>query len=65
MEASALVGEAITHDLLYELIVSIHALVLGDGVPLFPSGLPRTKFQLVTSESFSTGLVQVTYRRSR
>lgn len=62
---SALVGEAITHDLLDELIVSIHPLVLGEGVPLFPSGLPRTKFQLVTSESFSTGLVQVTYRRNR
>jgi dihydrofolate reductase len=62
---SALVGEAITHDLLDELIVSIHPLVLGDGVPLFPRGLPRTKFQLVTSDSFNTGLVQLTYRRSR
>lgn len=62
---SALVGEAITYDLLDELIVSIHPLVLGDGVPLFPRGLPKTQFQLVTSESFSTGLVQVTYRRSR
>ena len=36
---SALVGEAITHDLLDELIVSVHPMVLGDGVPLFPHNL--------------------------
>lgn len=60
---SALVGEAIRHDLLDELIVSVHPIVLGDGVPLFPRGLPKTQFQLVTSESFNTGLVQLTYRR--
>lgn len=62
---SALVGEAITHDLLDQLIVSIHPIVLGDGVALFPRGLPRTQFQLVRSEAFNTGLVQLTYRRAR
>lgn len=62
---SALVGEAIRHDLLDELIVSVHPLVLGDGVPLFPHGLPKTQFQLIQSEPFSTGLVQLTYRRAR
>lgn len=60
---SALVGEAIKHDLLDELIVSVHPIVLGNGVPLFPRGLPKTQFQLVTSEPFNTGLVQLTYRR--
>jgi dihydrofolate reductase len=62
---SALVGEAIRHDLLDELIVSVHPLVLGDGVPLFPRGLPRTQFQFITAETFNTGLVQLTYRRTR
>ena len=42
---SALVGEALKHDLLDELVVSVHPFVLGDGVPLFPSGLPKTQFQ--------------------
>jgi dihydrofolate reductase len=60
---SALVGEAIKHDLLDELIVSVHPIVLGNGVPLFPRGLPKTQFQLVKSESFTSGLVQLTYRR--
>ena len=62
---SALVGEAIRHDLLDELIVSVHPIVLGDGVPLFPQGLPKTQFQLITSDAFASGLVQLTYRRTR
>ncbi len=62
---SALVGEAIRHDLLDELVVSVHPLVLGDGVPLFPRGLPGTRFNLITAETFNTGLVPLTYRRAR
>ncbi len=62
---SALVGEAIRHDLLDELIVSIHPIVLGSGVSLFPQDLPRAQFQLVKSTPFDTGLVQLTYRRTR
>lgn len=62
---SALVGDAIRHDLLDELIVSVHPIVLGDGVPLFPRGIPKTTFQLVASEPCSTGLVQLTYRRTQ
>lgn len=62
---SALVSEAVRHELLDELIVSVHPLILGDGIPLFPRGLPTTRFQLTRSESFATGLVQLGYRRIR
>lgn len=62
---NALVGEAIRHDLLDELILSIHPVVLGNGVPLFPRGLPARSFQFIASESFTSGLVQLTYRRVR
>lgn len=62
---SALVGEALRHDLLDELVLSIHPIVLGCGVPLFPQNLPRAQFQLVKSTPFDTGLVQLTYRRTR
>lgn len=61
---SALVGEALRHDLLEELILSVHPVMLGDGVPLFPRGLPARSFQFVATESFSSGLVQPTYRRA-
>ena len=60
---SALVGEATAHDLLDELIISIHPIVLGDGIPLFPHGLPRRKFQFMHAQPFSSGLVQLTYHR--
>lgn len=61
---SALVGEAIRHDLLDELIVAVHPIVLGDGVPLFPRGLPKRQFQFIKSEPFHSGLVQLTYHRA-
>lgn len=61
---SALVGEATARNLLDELIISVHPIVLGDGVPLFPRGLPRQKFQFIQAQSFSSGLVQLTYRRT-
>jgi dihydrofolate reductase len=62
---SALVGEAIKHDLLDELIVSVHPIVLGDGVPLYPRGLPKTQFQFIKAEAFNTSLVQLTYQKIR
>ena len=62
---NALVGDAIAQDLLDELIVSIHPLLLGSGVPLFPSGLPKIPWQFVSADTFATGLVQLTYRRTR
>ena len=62
---SALVGETIRHDLLDELIMFIHPIVLGDGVPLFPRGLPKRRFQFIKSEPLNSGLVQLTYRRAR
>jgi hypothetical protein len=38
------------------------ATMLGDGVPLFPQVTPRNNPELVTSEIFSSGVVQLTYR---
>jgi dihydrofolate reductase len=60
-----LVGEAITHDLLDELILSVHPILLGEGIPLFPRGLPTRTLQFIRSETFNSGLVQLTYRRTR
>jgi len=61
---SALVGEAMTHNMLDELIVSLHPIVLGNGVPLFPRDLPKRQFQFIKSEPFNSGLVQLTYHRA-
>ena len=58
-----LLGEAVTNDLLDELILSIHPIILGDGVPLFPQGLPTRWLHYLRSEPFNTGLVQIWYGR--
>lgn len=44
-----------------ELILSIHPIVLGDGIRLFHRGIPRIPLELVNSETWASGLVQLTY----
>ena len=50
------------HHLIDELILSIHPILLGEGIPLF-SGLPQDiPLQFVAVKNFSTGLVQAHYQ---
>ncbi len=51
-------------DLIDEYIISVIPIALGDGIRLFQGGTPTIDLELVKSESFETGLVQLTYRRS-
>jgi dihydrofolate reductase len=44
-----------------EIILSIHPIILGKGVPLFPSIKKRVKLQLQQSIPFKSGLVQLCY----
>jgi dihydrofolate reductase len=39
--------------------------VLGEGIPLFPSGFPQRDFTLLENKSYSKGLIALTYERSR
>lgn len=48
--------------LIDELFLSIHPLLLGGGKPLFPDSSERTHFELVQVQSYDTGLVQVRYQ---
>jgi dihydrofolate reductase len=50
------------HDLLDELVISIHPVLLGKGIPLFPVSRQQVQLKYVSSESFSSGLLQVRYR---
>ena len=46
-----------------EMIVSVHPVVLGSGIPLFAPGCTQTDLEFVGSETWGTGLVQLSYRR--
>ncbi len=61
-------GQIITpllnQSLIDEMILSIIPIVLGEGIPLFPSTPRETNFDLIETEPFATGVVNLTYRRT-
>lgn len=59
------VDEAVRLDLLDEIIVSIHPVIFGGGISLFPRELPKRQLEFVRSEHFNSGLVLVWYQRPR
>lgn len=56
-----LVASFLHKQLIDEITVSMHPLLLGKGVPLFPGGFPRTMLMLKDAQSFENGLVQLNY----
>ena len=56
------VGQFRRAGLVDEWIISIHPVLLGAGLPLFPHGLPRSSVEFTRHEVFPSGLVQVQYR---
>ncbi|WP_353717670.1 dihydrofolate reductase family protein [Dyadobacter sp. 676] len=52
-------------DLIDEFVVSVIPVFLGDGIRLFQDGRPEHKLELMRSESFEKGLVQLRYKRKR
>lgn len=57
-----LVRSLMRHDLIDELVLLIHPLVLGSGRRLFPDGLSPTALQLLDSKPTTTGVIIATYR---
>ncbi len=56
-----LVRSFLEQGLLDRITVSMHPILLGKGVPLFPGGFPRTLLLLESTKSFEGGLVQLNY----
>ncbi len=53
-----------SHDLIDEFVISVHPIVLGDGIPLYRAPLPMKKLSFQNCQAFDTGLIQLTYVRS-
>ena len=51
--------------LIDEMMVAIHPIVLGRGIPLFPPGTRRTGLRLTDSRAYDSGLVMLTYEAER
>ena len=56
-----LVRSFLEKGLLDRITVSMHPILLGKGVPLFPGGFHRTMLLLEDTKSFEGGLVQLNY----
>jgi len=56
-----LVSAFITRNLINELFISVHPTILGAGKPLFIDIKERTDLILLSSEQFSSGLIQLKY----
>ena len=62
---SQLVKLFLSEQLLDEIIVSIHPVILGSGIPLFLQQESETWLDFVRCSSFPSGLVQLTYTVKR
>jgi len=52
-------------DLVDELYIGIVPVLIGEGIPLFPSGFPQREFSLLENKTFSKGLIALKYERVR
>jgi dihydrofolate reductase len=52
-------------DLVDRLYLGIVPVLLGEGIPLFPSGFPQRDFTLLENKSYSKGLIALKYERFR
>lgn len=59
---SQLAAPLLQEKLVDELVLSIHPVTLGDGIPLFPNGMPKTDWKVIASKIFDSDLVQLTYQ---
>lgn len=60
-----LINALLKEDLVDEMTISVVPVLLGNGIRLFKDGRPEQVLELVRSNTFDTGLVQLNYRRKR
>ena len=65
MGGGELARDFLIADLVDELYIGVVPTLLGEGLPLFPSGFPQRDFALVENKTFSKGLIALKYKRVR
>jgi dihydrofolate reductase len=65
MGGGELARDFLRADLIDELYLGIVPVLLGEGIPLFPSGFPQRDFALLENRSYSRGLIALKYERVR
>jgi dihydrofolate reductase len=65
MGGGELAREFLKVDLVDEIYLGIVPVLLGEGLPLFPSGFPQRNFALLENKTYSRGLIALKYKRVR
>ena len=64
MGGGELARDFLKADLVDELYLGIVPVLLGEGIPLFPSGFPQRNFTLVENKTYSKGMIALKYQRA-
>lgn len=65
MGGGELAREFLKADLIDQVYLGVVPVLLGEGIPLFPSGFPQRDFSLTENKTYSQGLIALTYQRTR
>jgi dihydrofolate reductase len=65
MGGGELARDFLKADLVDQLYLGIVPVLLGEGIPLFPSGFPQRDFTLMENKTYSRGLISLKYKRQR
>ncbi len=64
MGGGELIRDFLKEDLVDELYIGVVPVLIGAGIPLFPSGFPQRQFDLVENKSYSRGMIALKYKRA-
>src|ERR1700752_3847988 len=65
MGGGELARDFLKADLVDELYIGVVPVLIGEGIPLFPSGFPQREFAPLENKTFSKGLIALKYARTR
>jgi dihydrofolate reductase len=65
MGGGELARDFLKDDLVDELYIGIVPVLIGEGIPLFPSAFPQREFTLLENKTFSRGMIALKYERAR
>ena len=65
MGGGELAREFLNADLVDGLYLGVVPVLLGEGIPLFPSGFPQRNFTLLENKTYDQGLIAIKYERVR
>ena len=63
MGGGELARDFLKADLVDELYIGMVPVLLGEGIPLFPSGFPQRNFSLIENKTYSKGMIALRYQR--